>query len=142
MVLTHRWRKALLIPCVAFAAATLHQGMGPADSVAGQREETITDAQKQQLFEARRRWELDSYDRRLALLNTGRDCTERARSTDAFRACKQEQRQALRRLFQEGQQVVNAERRRLGLPLLPERRSRRSQGLLGGDQMASSTVVG
>ena len=142
MLLTHRWRKALLIPCVAFAAATLHQGMGPADSVAGQREETITDAQKQQLFEARRRWELDSYDRRLALLNTGRDCTERARSTDAFRACKQEQRQALRRLFQEGQQVVNAERRRLGLPLLPERRSRRSQGSLGGDQMASSTVVG
>lgn len=142
MVLTHRWRKALLIPCVAFAAATLHQGMGPADSVAGQREETITDAQKQQLFEARRRWELDSYDRRLALLNTGRDCTERARSTDAFRACKQEQRQALRRLFQEGQQVVNAERRRLGLPLLPERRSRRSQGLLGGDQLANSTVVG
>ena len=142
MVLTHRWRKALLIPCVAFAAATLHQGMGPADSVAGQREETITDAQKQQLFEARRRWELDSYDRRLALLNTGRDCTERARSKDAFRACKQEQRQALRRLFQEGQQVVNAERRRLGLPLLPERRSRRSQGSLGGDQQASSTVVG
>ena len=142
MVLTHRWRKALLIPCVAFAAATLHQGMGPADSVAGQREETITDAQKQQLFEARRRWELDSYDRRLALLNTGRDCTERARSTDAFRACKQEQRQALRRLFQEGQQVVNAERRRLGLQLLPERRSRRSQGSLGGDQQASSTVVG
>ena len=142
MVLTHRWRKALLIPCVAFAAATLHQGMGPADSVAGQREETITDAQKQQLFEARRRWELDSYDRRLALLNTGRDCTERARSTDAFRACEQEQRQALRRLFQEGQQVVNAERRRLGLPLLPERRSRRSQGSLGGDQLASSTVVG
>ena len=142
MVLTHRWRKALLIPCVAFAAATLHQGMGPADSVAGQREETITDAQKQQLFEARRRWELDSYDRRLALLNTGRDCTERARSTDAFRACKHEQRQALRRLFQEGQQVVNAERRRLGLPLLPERRSRRSQGSLGGDQLASSTVVG
>ena len=142
MVLTHRWRKALLIPCVAFAAATLHQGMGPADSVAGQREETITDAQKQQLFEARRRWELDSYDRRLALLNKGRDCTERARSTDAFRACKQEQRQALRRLFQEGQQVVNAERHRLGLPLLPERRSRRSQGSLGGDQLASSTVVG
>ena len=142
MVLTHRWRKALLIPCVVFAAATLHQGMGPADSVAGQREETITDAQKQQLFEARRRWELDSYDRRLALLNTGRDCTERARSTNAFRACKQEQRQALRRLFQEGQQVVNAERRRLGLPLLPERRSRRSQGSLGGDQLASSTVVG
>ena len=61
MVLTHRWRKALLIPCVAFAAATLHQGMGPADSVAGQREETITDAQKQQLFGAHRRWELDSW---------------------------------------------------------------------------------
>jgi hypothetical protein len=133
MVLTHRWRKALLIPCVAFAAATLQQGMGPADSVAGQRDGTLTDAQKQQLFQTRRRWELDSYDQRLALLNSGRDCTERARTTDAFRVCKQEQRQALRRLFREGQQVMNAERRRLGLPLLPERRSRRSQGSFGGE---------
>ena len=55
--------------------------------MAGQRDGTLTDAQKQQLFQTRRRWELDSYDQRLALLNSGRDCTERARTTDAFRAC-------------------------------------------------------
>ena len=37
-----------------------------------------------------------------------------------------QQKQARRRLVKQGREVMNAERRRLGLPALTERRSRRS----------------
>ena len=122
MALTNRWRRVLLIPCVAFTAAALQQSGGFAEAAPGRRmfESNLSDSQKQQLFEARRNWGLRSYDQRLALLKSGRSCLERAQTPEAGKACMQQQRQARRRLRKEGRQVVNAERRRMGLTPLPE----------------------
>ena len=122
MALTNRWRRVLLIPCVAFTAAALQQSGGFAEAVPGRRmfASNLSDSQKQQLFQARRNWGLRSYDQRLALLKSGRSCLERAQTPEAGKACMQQQRQARRRLREEGRQVVNAERRRMGLTSLPE----------------------
>ena len=89
-------------------------------------ESNLTDSQKQRLFEARRDYALRSYDKRFALLQSGKSCLERAQTPEAGKACMKQQRQARRRLMEQGRQVMNAERRRLGLPSLTERRSRRS----------------
>ena len=128
MALTHRWRRVLLIPCVALTAAALQQSGGLAEAAPGRRvpESNLTDSQKQRLFEARRDYALRSYDKRFALLQSGKSCLERAQTPEAGKACMKQQRQARRRLMEQGRQVMNAERRRLGLPSLTERRSRRS----------------
>ena len=128
MALTHRWRRVLLIPCVALTAAALQQSGGLAEAAPGRRvpESNLTDSQKQRLFEARRDYALRSYDKRFALLQSGKSCLERAQTPEAGKACMKQQRQARRRLMEQGRQAMNAERRRLGLPSLTERRSRRS----------------
>ena len=122
MALTNRWRRALLIPCVALTAAALQQVGGFAQAAPGRRlsDSNLTVSQKQQLFQARRNWALKSYDQRLALLRSGQSCLERAQTPEAGKACMQQQRQARRRLRGEGRQVMNAERRRMGLTPLPE----------------------
>ena len=121
MALTHRWRRALLIPCVALTAAAMQQTGGFAEAAPGRRmpESNLTDSQKQQLFQARRNWRLRSYDQRFALLQSGKRCLERAQTPEAGKACRQQQRQARRRLMEQGRQVINAERRRLGITPLP-----------------------
>ena len=121
MALTHRWRRALLIPCVALTAAAMQQTGGFAEAAPGRRmpESNLTDSQKQQLFQARRNWRLRSYGQRLALLQSGKRCLERAQTPEAGKACRQQQRQARRRLMEQGRQVINAERRRLGITPLP-----------------------
>ena len=78
-------------------------------------ESNLTDSQKQRLFEVRRDYALSSYDKRFALLKSGRSCLERAQTPEAGKACMKQQRQARRRLMEQGRQVMNAERRRLGL---------------------------
>ena len=117
MAFTHRWRRALLIPCVALTAAALQQTGGLAEAAPGRRmpEQKLTQSQKQQLFQARRSWGLRSYDQRLALLKSGQSCLERAQTPEAGKTCMKRQQQARRRLMEQGRQVVNAERRRLGL---------------------------
>ena len=121
MALTNRWRRVLLIPCVAFTAAALQQSGGFAEAAPGRRmfASNLSDSQKQQLFQARRSWGLGSYDQRLALLKSGRSCLERAQTPEAGKACRQQQRQARRRLMEQGRQVIHAERRRLGITPLP-----------------------
>ena len=116
MALTHRWRRVLLIPCVALTAAALQQSGGLAEAAPGRRvpESNLTDSQKQRLFEARRDYALRSYDKRFALLKSGRSCLERAQTPEAGKACMKQQRQARRLLMKQGREVMNAERRRLG----------------------------
>ena len=88
----------------------------------------LTDAQKQQLFEVRRRWELSSMDQQKALLAAKQRCIQSANTIDAFRVCKQEQRQGRRELFREARAAMTAERQRLGLPPRPERRRVQKKG--------------
>ena len=117
MAFTNRWRRALLIPCVALTAAALQQAGGLAEAAPGRRmpESQLTQSQRQHLFQARRNWGLRSYDQRLALLKSGQSCLERAQTPQAGEDCMKQQKQARRRLMEQGRQVVNAERRRLGL---------------------------
>ena len=117
MAFTNRWRRALLIPCVALTAAALQQTGGLAEAAPGRRmpEQKLTQSQQQQLFQARRNWGLRSYDQRLALLKSGQSCLERAQTAEAGKTCMKQQQQARQRLMEQGRQVVNAERRRLGL---------------------------
>ena len=117
MPFTNRWRRALLIPCVALTAAALQQTGGLAEAAPDRRmpESQLTQSQKQQLFQARRRWGLSSYNQRLALLKSGQSCLQRAQTPAAGKTCMKQQKQARRRLMEQGRQVVNAERRRLGL---------------------------
>ena len=121
MAFTNRWRRALLIPCAALTAAALQQPGGIAEAAPGRRmpESQLTQSQRQQLFQARRNWRLRSYDQRLALLKSGQNCLERAQTPLAGQDCMKQQKQARRRLMEQGREVVNAERHRLGLtPLL------------------------
>ena len=89
---------------------------------------TLTNAQKQQLFEVRRRWELSSMNQQKALLAAKQRCIQSANTIDAFRLCKQEQRQGRRELFREARAAMTAERQRLGLPPRQERRRVQKKG--------------
>ena len=130
MVTPKPWKRYLVIPCAAFAAAALHPATGWAESPMKARaaRSTLTDAQKQQLFEVRRRWELSSVDQQEALLAAKQRCLQSANTIDAFRLCKQEQRQGRRELFREARAAMKAERQRLGLPPRPERRGVQKKG--------------
>ncbi len=130
MVTPKPWKRYLVIPCAAFAAAALHPATGWAESPMQSRaaQSTLTDAQKQQLFEVRRRWELSSIDKQKALLAAKQRCIQSAKTIDAFRVCKQEQRQGKREMFREARAAMTAERQRLGLPLRPERRRFQKKG--------------
>lgn len=130
MALPLRWQRALLIPCAALAAAAIQPGLSLADPEPGRRmggrgpETSLTDSQKQQLFQARRAWELRSYDQRLAMFRKGQSCLQGATTLEGYRGCKQEQRRAWRALQAQGREVMNAERSKLGLPPMPERLGR------------------
>ena len=130
MVIPKHWKRYLVIPCAAFAAAALHPATGWAESPMKARaaRATLTDAQMQQLFEARRRWELSSIDQQKELLAAKQRCLQSATTIDAFRLCKQEQRQGRRELFREARAAMKAERQRLGLPLRPDRRGVQKKG--------------
>ena len=130
MVTPKPWKRYLVIPCAAFAAAALHPATGWAESPMQSRaaQSTLTDAQKQQLFEVRRRWELSNIDQQKALLAAKQRCIQSANTIDAFRVCKQEQRQGKREMFREARAAITAERQRLGLPPRPERRRFQKKG--------------
>ena len=130
MVTPKPWKRYLVIPCAAFAAAALHPATGWAESPMQSRAVrlTLTDAQKQQLFEARRRWELSSIDQQKAQLAAKQSCIQSANTVEAFRVCKQEQRQGRRELFREARAAMTAERQRLGLPPRPEGRRLQKKG--------------
>ena len=130
MVILKHWKRYLVIPCAALAAAALHPGTGWAESPMRSRAErlNLTDGQKQQLFEARRRWEVNNFDQQKALLAAKQRCVQSANTIDAFRLCKQEQRQGRRKLYQEARAAMNVERQRLGLPPSPERRRLQKRG--------------
>ena len=130
MVTPKPWKRYLVIPCATFAAAALHPATGWAESPMQSRaaQSTPTDAHKQQLFEVRRRWALSSIDQQKALLAAKQRCIQSANTIDAFRVCKQEQRQGKREMFREARAATTAERQRLGLPPRPERRRFQKKG--------------
>ena len=121
MAFTNHWRRALLIPCVALTAAALQQSGGLAEAASGRwmPDSPLTKSQMWQLFQVGRNWGLRSYDQRLELLKAGHTCLERAQTPEAGKECKRQQRKARRLLMKQGRDVMNAERRRLGLTPIP-----------------------
>ena len=121
----------LLVPCLALSAIALNQSEGQAQSFLQRRiqermqerrlqeEAKLTERQKQQLFQVRRDWLLSSHEQRLALLQSTQDCLKHARTFQDGKECRSKRRQAGRQLLEEGRQVMNAERQRLGLSPLP-----------------------
>ena len=121
----------LLVTCLALSAIALNQSEGQAQSFLQRRiqermqerrlqeEAKLTERQKQPLFQVRRDWLLSSYEQRLALLQSTQDCLKHARTFQDGKECRSKRRQAGRQLLEEGRQVMNAERQRLGLSPLP-----------------------
>ena len=121
----------LLIPCLALSATALHQSEGQAQSFLQRRiqqriqerqlqeEAKLTENQKQQLFQVRRDWLLSSYEQRLALFQSTQACLKDAQTFQDGKQCRIKRRQAGRQLLEDGRQVMNAERQRLGLSPLP-----------------------
>ena len=121
----------LFIPCLTLSAIALHQSEGQAQSFLQRRiqqriqerqlqeEAKLTENQKQQLFQVRRDWLLSSYEQRLALFQSTQACLKDAQTFQDGKECRSKRRQAGRQLLEEGRQVMNAERQRLGLSPLP-----------------------
>ena len=121
----------LLIPCLALSVIALHQSECQAQSFLQRRiqqriqerqlqeEAKLTENQKQQLFQVRRDWLLSSYEQRLALFQSTQACLKDAQTFQDGKQCRIKRRQAGRQLLEEGRQVMNAERQRLGLSPLP-----------------------
>ena len=121
----------LLVPCLALSAIALNQSEGQAQSFLQRRiqermqerqlqeESKLTENQKQQLFQVRRDWLLSSYEQRLALFQSTQACLKDAQTFQDGKECRSKRRQAGRQLLEEGRQVMNAERQRLGLSSLP-----------------------
>ena len=122
-----RLSRILLIPCLALSAIALRQSEGQAQSLVPQRmqelilqeEAKLTESQKQQLFHVRRDWLVSSYDQRLSLLQETQACLMDAQTFEDGKECGSIRWQAGRQLLEEGRQVINAERQRLGLSPLP-----------------------
>ena len=80
------------------------------------RDETkMSDSQKEQLFEIRRRWMASTYEKRLALLQAGQNCIPKVTSFAEGKYCRTQQQSAWRDYFEQSRQTINTERERLGL---------------------------
>ena len=72
--------------------------------------------QSQVLFQARKTWFKDNFQRRLDLLQTHQNCIDEASSIDEFKTCRKDKKQARKSLKQERRAYMNKVRNQLGLP--------------------------
>ena len=75
-----------------------------------------TPEQDTALFQARKTWSKDSYQRRLDLLQSHQRCINAAASQDAMKQCRQQKKQARKSLKQDHRAYMNKVRNQLGLP--------------------------
>ena len=75
-----------------------------------------TPEQDTALFQARKTWSKDSYQRRLDLLQSHQRCINAAASKDAMKQCRQQKKQARKSLKQDHRAYMNKVRNQLGLP--------------------------
>ena len=72
--------------------------------------------QNKALFQARKTWVKDSYQRRLGLLQSHQRCMESATSSRALKGCRLEKKKARQSLKQDYRAYMNKVRNQLGLP--------------------------
>ena len=70
----------------------------------------------QVLFQARKTWAKDNYQRRLDLLQRQQRCIDTAASADALKACRREMKKARKSLKKDYRAYMNKVRNQLGLP--------------------------
>jgi hypothetical protein len=72
--------------------------------------------QSQVLFQARKTWFKDNYQRRLDLLQSHQLCIDAAASAVELKTCRQQKKKAQKSLKQDYRAYVNKVRNQLGLP--------------------------
>ncbi len=76
----------------------------------------LSPEQSQVLFQARKTWAKDNYQRRLELLQSQQRCIDAAASADALKMCRQDMKKARKSLKQDYRAYMNKVRNQLGLP--------------------------
>jgi hypothetical protein len=76
----------------------------------------LSPEQSQVLFQARKTWVTDHYERRLELLQSQQRCIDAAASADALKACRREMKKARKSLKKDYRAYMNKVRNQLGLP--------------------------
>ena len=72
--------------------------------------------QEKVLFQARKTWFKDNYQRRLDLLQSHQLCVDAAASGNAIKTCRKDMKKARKSLKQDYRAYVNKVRNQLGLP--------------------------
>ena len=79
----------------------------------------LSSEQKQELFAARRAWEIKSHDRRIFILQEAQRCIKAAADRSAYKACEDAEGEARTALRKEARENLNATRIKLGLKPKP-----------------------
>ena len=99
---------------LALAAVLAAPVITVASSDAAARDESH--AQAEVMFQARKTWFKDNYQRRLDLLQSHQNCTDAASSMQEFKTCRREMKQVRKSLKQDYRAHMNKVRNQLGLP--------------------------
>ena len=73
-------------------------------------------AQAEVMFQARKTWFKDNFQRRLDLLNSHQSCIDAASSMDELKTCRKDKKKARKSLKQDYRAYMNKVRNQLGLP--------------------------
>ena len=82
----------------------------------GKAHQKLSKEQKQELFIARRAWEIKSHDRRIAILQEAQRCIKAANNPKDYRICEKAEGEARRSLRAEALATMNQARKSVGLP--------------------------
>jgi len=99
---------------LALAAVLAAPVITVASSAAAGRD--LSPEQSQALFQARKTWATDNYQRRLELLQSQQRCIDAAASADALKTCRRDMKKARKSLKQDYRAYMNKVRNQLGLP--------------------------
>ena len=80
----------------------------------------VSAEQKQALFQAKKTWSQDSYNRRLQLLQSNQRCIDAAETSTAIKNCRKQSKQAKRSIRNDRRVYINDVREQVGLPALEE----------------------
>ena len=105
---------ALALLLALAAPAGLAQPVGPT-----LQEPRLTPAQRQKVFPEQRRMALQDHQARMAILQRGERCIDRAANAEVLRTCLREEREAMRQQRRQHMDKLKALYERNGLPTPP-----------------------
>ena len=84
----------------------------------------VSPEQKQALFQAKKTWSKDSYNRRLELLQSNQRCIDAAETSTAIKTCRKQSKQGKRSIRNDRRVYINDVREQVGLPALEQKERR------------------